>query len=163
MMRNHALAIVATVLLAGCSSAASLAPSPAASPSPAILTLGPCPSSGVVDILQVSERSSTDRLSCFWTRTITFRAWIRIPLEGGAIGEVYLQPVAREGDGDAPSFVDGLLDPALGTPQLYRWFNVTGHFRDPATACPSGPPDVGEPLCDQLYFVVTGLEPTTAP
>ena len=161
------------------------APVPPTSAVPALPTgpvsaHGPCPG-GPVTINKVIALDANDRVACFGSRQLTFRAWVVDPGVGyGGTCEVMtpswlldcvLPDWLLATDKTSNVQLHGLKRPdATGNLKgVARWVDVTGHFDDPAAATcrlASGPATVGKPpagwyvLRCREQFAVTRIETT---
>ena len=105
-----------------------------------------CPT-GRIDIVAIVARPNSDRLRCFGSRPLRFRAWVAGPTDLGGVSAyrgipawlndpfgygTFLQAV------DAPfgraNVLVGHLRPGVRFSRVNTWATVTGHFDDPAAA-----------------------------
>ena len=178
---SPALDAVATARPVVVTTSPSSTPSPVATPGQSAVPTPPtgafptppdCPK-GEATIETIVRLSGRDRLACFGSRPLTFRAWVVDPGEGygGTCAPMtprWLQvcvlpdwwlaerPTANAGPEeerhviDPPTLLDALKSPdATGDLKgVGRWVEVTGHFDDPAAATcrpVGGPAGIGQP------------------
>lgn len=140
----------------------------------------PCPA-GPVTIAKIVATDANDRVACFGSRQLTFRAWVVDPGVGygGAclqVNPTWLQECVlpdwllasnRTGTGEIHGQLHALKRPdATGDlTGVSRWVDVTGHFDDPAAATcqveagpsPGEPPVAWFVLQCREQFVVTRI------
>jgi hypothetical protein len=105
-----------------------------------------CPT-GRIDIVGIVARPHSDRLRCFGSRTLRFRAWVAEPTDLGGTSPYrgipewlndpfgygsFLQAV--EAPFGQANILTGHLRPGVRFSRVNTWATVTGHFDDPAAA-----------------------------